>query len=39
VGRVKRIKDQKTPLDFALQKGYSQMAHLLKGHIKKNEKK
>jgi ankyrin repeat protein len=34
LGRVKRIKDQKTPLDFAVQKGYSQMAHLLKGHIK-----
>ncbi|MFC2146913.1 ankyrin repeat domain-containing protein, partial [Acidobacteriota bacterium] len=29
LGRVKRIKDQKTPLDFALQKGYSQMALLL----------
>jgi len=34
VGRVKRIKDQKTPLDFALQKGFSQMAHLLKAHMK-----
>jgi cytohesin len=38
LGRVKRIKDQKTPLDFALQKGYSQMAHLLKAHIKEKEK-
>jgi ankyrin repeat protein len=34
VGRVKRIEDQKTPLDFALQNGYSQMAHLLKAHMK-----
>jgi ankyrin repeat protein len=34
LGRVKRIKDQKTPLDFALQKGYSQMAHLLKALMK-----
>lgn len=33
VGRVKRIKDQKTPLDFARQKGYSQMVHLLKAHM------
>jgi ankyrin repeat protein len=35
VGRVKRIKDQKTPLDFALQKGYSQMAQLLKDNMRK----
>lgn len=34
VGHVKRIKDQKNPLDFALQKGYSQMADLLKTHMK-----
>jgi ankyrin repeat protein len=34
VGRVKRIKDQKTPLDFALQKGFTQMAQLLKAHMK-----
>lgn len=34
VGHVKRIIDQKTPLDFALQKGYSQMAQLLEGHMK-----
>lgn len=38
-GRVKRIKDQKTPLDFALQKGFSQMADLLKAHMKENEEK
>jgi ankyrin repeat protein len=37
VGRVKRIKDQKTPLDFALQKGFSQMAQLLKDNMRKNE--
>lgn len=34
VGHIKRIKDQKTPLDFALQKGYSRMAQLLKEHMK-----
>jgi ankyrin repeat protein len=34
VGRTKRIKEKKTPLDFALQKGFSQMAHLLKDNIK-----
>ncbi|MDQ1355397.1 MAG: hypothetical protein QG657_5707 [Acidobacteriota bacterium] len=33
VGHIKRLKDQKTPLDFALQKGYSQMAQLLKEHL------
>jgi ankyrin repeat protein len=39
VGRVKRIEDQKTPLDFALQNGFSQMADLLKTHMKENEEK
>jgi ankyrin repeat protein len=39
VGRVKKIKDQKTPLDLAVQKGYGQMASLLKAHMKENEKK
>ncbi len=34
LGHVKRIKDQKTPLDFAVQNGHSQMAHLLKAHMK-----
>jgi len=34
LGRVKRIEDQKTPLDFALQNGFSQMADLLKTHMK-----
>lgn len=29
VGRIKRIKEEKTPLDLALQKGYQQMARLL----------
>jgi ankyrin repeat protein len=33
VGHIKRIKDQKTPLELALQKGYSQMAQLLKEHL------
>lgn len=30
VGRVKYLKDEKKPLDLALQKGYTQMAQLLK---------
>lgn len=33
VGHIKRLKNQKTPLDLALQKGYSQMAQLLKEHL------
>ena len=32
VGRVKYVKNEKKPLDLALQKGYTQMAQLLEGN-------
>jgi ankyrin repeat protein len=31
-GRVKRVRDERTPLQFAVDKGYDQMARLLKEH-------